>query len=157
MLWRIESISVKGHNSLQKSTNRKILTTCTSGHHHLALCQVSVEKCRRSCGFRHTHTHNLYPELSFLGTHQGELFLVAHPRLICDNTADVLPSWCINHAGRQSGNRVTWTSWIRCVNRVNPSRETCESVTRTMWICHVNRVNQSHESCESCESETWIM
>jgi hypothetical protein len=48
--------SVKGHNS--KSTNRKILTLCTSRHHHLALCQVSsktIYKCRRSCGFRHTH------------------------------------------------------------------------------------------------------
>jgi hypothetical protein len=36
---------------LQKS-NRQILTSCTSTHHHLALCQVSskyVDKCRRSC------------------------------------------------------------------------------------------------------------
>jgi hypothetical protein len=32
--------------------NRKILTSCTSKHHHLALCQVSsksIEKCRKSC------------------------------------------------------------------------------------------------------------
>jgi hypothetical protein len=35
---------------LQKSTNLKILTSCTSRHYHLALCQDSskaVEKCRK--------------------------------------------------------------------------------------------------------------
>jgi hypothetical protein len=51
--------SVKGHNS-SKSTNRKILTLCTSRHHHLALCQVSsksVEKWDHKSGHRHTHTH----------------------------------------------------------------------------------------------------
>jgi hypothetical protein len=48
--------SGKGHNS-SKSRNRKILTLGTTRHHHLALCQVtskSVDKCRSSCGFRHT-------------------------------------------------------------------------------------------------------
>jgi hypothetical protein len=49
--------SVKGHNS-SKSTNQKILTLGTTMHHHLDLCQVSsisVDKCKRSCGFRHTY------------------------------------------------------------------------------------------------------
>jgi hypothetical protein len=51
--------SVKGNNS-SKSTNRKILTLGTSRHYHLALCNVSstsVDKCRSSCGFRHTDRH----------------------------------------------------------------------------------------------------